>query len=84
MSYRVFLKRSAEKEVEAFRSPLFDRIKRKLFTLEKTPRPYGVQKLQGQEVYRIRIGDYRILYVIDDSAKRIDVISIAHRREAYR
>ena len=84
MSYQVLLKRSAEKELDALHAPLFDRIKRKLLVLEKTPRPHGVQKLQGQEAYRIRVGDYRILYLIDDSSKRIDVISIAHRREAYR
>ncbi len=84
MSYKVFLKRSAEKEFESLYSPLFDRIENKLLALEKSPRPSGVQKLQGQEVYRIRVGDYRILYLIDDSVKRVEVISIAHRREAYR
>ena len=84
MSYEVVLKRSAEHELDAFRGSLFERIKRKLLSLESNPRPIGAQKLHGQNVYRIRVGDYRILYVIDDAGKRVEVIGIAHRREAYR
>ncbi len=84
MSYHVFLKRSAEKELNALRGSLFARVKEKLVALEDTPRPFGVQKLHGQEAYRVRVGDYRILYLIDDSAKRIDIISVDHRREAHR
>ena len=84
MSYHVVLKRSAEKELNALQGTLFERIKTKLLTLEEQPRPFGVQKLHGQEVYRVRVGDYRILYLIDDAARRVDIISIANRREAYR
>ena len=84
MSYHVVLKRSAEKELNALYGTFFERIKTKLLTLEEQPRPFGVQKLHGQEAYRVRIGDYRILYLIDDTARRVDIISIAHRREAYR
>ena len=84
MSYQVLLKRSAETELYAFRGSLFDRIKRKLLALEDNPRPFGVQKLHGQEAYRIRVGDYRILYLIDDAARQVHIISVAHRREAYR
>ena len=84
MSYHVVLKRSAEKELNALHGTLFERIKTKLLTLEEQPRPFGVQKLHGQEVYRVRVGDYRILYLIDDAARHVDIISIANRREAYR
>ena len=84
MTYQVLLKHSAEKELNAFDGPLFDRIRRKLLALELQPRPFGVQKLHGQDAYRIRVGDYRILYLIDDAMKRIDILSIANRRDAYR
>ena len=84
MSYHVLLKRSAEQELNALRGKLFERVTHKLLALEENPRPFGVQKLHGQETYRLRVGDYRILYVIDDAARRVDVMSVAHRREAYR
>lgn len=84
MSYQVVLKRAAEKDLEAIRGSLFSRIKHKLLSLEQDPRPFGVQKLHDQDAYRIRVSDYRILYLIDDAAKRVDVLSVAHRREAYR
>jgi len=84
VSYHVVLKHSAEKELSSLQDSTFKRIKQRLLALEDNPRPFGVQKLHGQEAYRIRVGDYRILYLIDDGAKRIDIISVAHRREAYR
>lgn len=84
MSYHVVLKRSAEKELDRLHGELFERIRRKLLSLEDNPRPFGIRKLQGVDTYRLRIGDYRILYLIDDTAKRIEVISVAHRREVYR
>ncbi len=49
-----------------------------------TPRPTGCEKLSDQERYRIRQGDYRIVYSVDDERKRIDVVKIGHRREVYR
>ena len=84
MSYHVTLKKSAEKELDAIHGPLLDRIRRKLFVLADNPRPIGVQKLHGQDGYRIRIGDYRVLYLIDDSTRHVEIISVAHRRNAYR
>ena len=84
MSYHLVLKRSAEKELDNLPKSLFERINRKILSLEQDPRPFGVQKLHGQEVYRLRVGDYRILYVIDDAAKRVDIASVGHRRDVYR
>ncbi len=84
MNYQVSLKRSAQKELDTLQGSLFHRIKRKLLALEENPRPVGVQKLHGQEAYRIRIGDYRILYLIDDATQHVEIISVAHRREVYR
>lgn len=52
--------------------------------LSQNPRPYGVKKLQGEvDFYRIRVGDYRILYTIDDSARQINVMHIMPRENAY-
>ena len=52
--------------------------------LASHPRPTGYQKLSGQSQYRIRQGDYRILYAIDDTRRTVEIIKIGHRREVYR
>jgi mRNA interferase RelE/StbE len=63
----------------AFR-PNFSR----LLTLENDPRPYGVKKLQGEEAYRLRVGDYPVLYTIDDTEMLVTIYAIGHRRDVYR
>jgi len=55
-----------------------------LISLKENPRPLGVKKLKGQEGYRIRLGNYRILYLVDDREKKIEIFSIARRKEIYR
>ncbi len=62
----------------------YGRIVKRLTSLGDNPRPPGVKKLHGREGYRIRIGDYRILYVINESEKKVEIVSIAHRKEVYR
>ena len=84
MAYAVILKRSAEKELALLPEVLHRRIATKLLQLENNPRPPGVQKLHGHDGYRIRIGDYRVLYLIDDQAKTVEITAIGHRREVYR
>lgn len=84
MPYTVELKRSAEKELERLPETMHDRIVENLLALEQDPRPRGVKKLKDQDTYRMRVGDYRVIYLIDDPAKRIDVVAIGHRREVYR
>ena len=60
------------------------RIILRLDRLTTDPRPHGCKKLKGGDrEWRIRVGDYRLVYEIDDTAKRIDVARIAHRREVY-
>lgn len=83
MSYVIFLKRSAEKDLNHLPTRIHDRIVEHLISLKEDPRPIGVKKLRGREGYRIRVGDYRILYSIDDLKKKVEVLSIAHRREVY-
>ncbi len=83
--YSVVIKRSAEKELRAI--PLSDlkRVIDRIRGLAQQHRPSGCEKLSGEsERYRIRQGDYRIVYGIDDAALRVDVVKVGHRREVYR
>ncbi|MFA5309643.1 MAG: type II toxin-antitoxin system RelE/ParE family toxin [Dehalococcoidales bacterium] len=84
MSYVVHVLLSAEKEMDKLPSDIHTRISRKIISLEDNPRPRGVKKLSGREEHRLRIGDYRILYVIDDKDHSVTVVAIGHRREVYR
>ena len=62
----------------------FDDVKRKILTLSENPRPFGCKKLTDDEGYRLRSGDFRILYRIDDRLKEIINYRIKHRKEVYR
>jgi mRNA interferase RelE/StbE len=84
MPYAVFLKRSAEKELEILPQDIQQRIIKRLLSLKEDPRPRGVKKLLGGERYRLRVGDYRVLYTIDDYRHLIEVSAVGHRREVYR
>lgn len=83
-SYRLLIKPSAARELEDL--PLKDRkrIAAKIQRLGSNPRPDGAEKLSGQDKYRLRQGDYRVLYSIDDTRATVVVVRIGHRREAYR
>jgi len=83
--YAVVFARSARKELEALDEPLASRVLRRIEKLEDDPRPGGVRKLRGASgLWRLRVGDYRVLYAIDDDRNLVDVIAIRHRNEAYR
>jgi len=84
MAYQVLIKRSAQKELDALPKSLRERIVRRLLSLEADPRPSGSKKLQGEESYRLRVGDYRALYTIDDQNRIVTVYAVGHRREVYR
>ncbi|MBI2058863.1 MAG: type II toxin-antitoxin system RelE/ParE family toxin [Nitrospirae bacterium] len=83
-AYTVRLKKSAEKELDSIVDPNHRRIVKRLEQLGLTPRPPGTKKLQGSDGYRIRVGDFRILYLVDDQAKAVEVTAVGHRREVYR
>jgi len=83
MSYTVYLKRSAEKELDRLPAKVYNRIIKRIISLGNNPRPPGVKKLLGQKAYRIRVGDYRILYVIDEKERKVEIVSVAHRKEVY-
>jgi mRNA interferase RelE/StbE len=83
-SYRVALTSSAEKELHGLPKKVIARMIPRLEHLESVPRPPGCKKLKGGDnEWRIRVGDYRIVYVIDDAARTVDVTRIAHRRDVY-
>jgi mRNA interferase RelE/StbE len=84
MSYRVSILRRAQKELTTLPANTFERVRDALRTLAEEPRPVGCKKLKGREGWRIRIGDYRVLYEIDDAQKTILIVHIGHRRDIYR
>jgi mRNA interferase RelE/StbE len=82
--YRVELKPVALKELDKLPDSLVARVYPRLEELAKNPRPAGCKKLKGGDhEWRIRIGDYRVVYVIDDKHRLISVTRIRHRREVY-
>ncbi len=84
-SYELFIKPSAAKELEAVgRKSDRTRIVDKIYTLKVDPRPQGCEKLTGQDRYRVRQGQFRILYVVDDNERVVTVVKIGHRRDIYR
>ena len=83
--YKVQLKKSAEKTLFKLPKPTISKLIQLLLELESNPRPSGCKKLTGaKNSYRIRSGDYRIIYSIFDDVLIIDVIKIGHRKEIYR
>ncbi|MFN4219043.1 MAG: type II toxin-antitoxin system RelE family toxin [Candidatus Bipolaricaulia bacterium] len=85
MSYQLIIKPGVQRQLRQLDSPALRRIMRKLQQLQQNPRPSGVQKLHsGLEGYRVRVGDWRILYTIDDQAHEVQVYRIKHRSRAYR
>jgi mRNA interferase RelE/StbE len=84
VKYSLEIKQSAQRELDALDDALFTRIDRKILALAANPRPAGCKKLKGyKDLWRVRVGDWRVLYIIDYAAKLITVTRIAHRREVY-
>jgi mRNA interferase RelE/StbE len=85
MPYTIIIENKAQKEFLKLPRSHIDSVKKAINNLEKEPRPQGSKKLSGKDDgYRIRVGDFRILYSIDDSRKLVTIYHIRHRREAYR
>lgn len=85
MPYTVIIETKAQKDFLKLSPPHDSTIKKGISGLEKDPRQHGSKKLVGiKDGYRLRIGDYRILYTIDDHQKIVTVYRIRHRREVYR
>jgi mRNA interferase RelE/StbE len=82
--YRVLLRKSAAGELSRIPKKDLLRILERIRLLEEEARPQGREKLSAQERYRVRRGDYRIVYSIDDEKRTIEIFKIGHRSEIYR
>ena len=85
MKYSVVYSKTALKEIKSLPQLYARRIYEKTEMLAENPRPAGCKKLVGskEEMWRIRLGDYRVLYTIDDQIKIVDIRKIGHRRDIY-
>lgn len=83
-AYSLFLKKSAMRELEDIPKADLVRVVERMRSLADDPRSPGAEKLSGQERYRVRQGNYRIVYSIQDKELTIWVVKIGHRREVYR
>ena len=84
-SYSIEIRRSAEKALEKLDGRTRARILRNIIALADDPRPPGVKALTGEDgLWRIRIGDYRVVYEIRDTELLVLVVRVAHRRDVYR
>jgi mRNA interferase RelE/StbE len=84
MRYQVIILKSVRKELDRLPDNVASRILARLAGLETNPRPADVKKLKGRDAWRIRVGDYRVIYEIHDRVLEIIVITVGHRREVYR
>jgi mRNA interferase RelE/StbE len=84
MNYTVLILRRVQRELAGIDKPAYDRILQAIRSLGGAPRPDGCVKLTGRDGWRIRVGDYRVLYEIDDTAKTVTVVNVGHRRDVYR
>jgi mRNA interferase RelE/StbE len=83
-SYSLEIKRSAARELAQLPPKDRGRVVARIRSLADDPRPVGAEKLSGQERYRVRQGDYRILYEIEDQVVRVVVVKLGHRQDVYR
>ena len=85
VSYKLLIKKSAEKELRGVPKPFLSRMVKKIQMLSSNPRPYGSEALAGSDRhYRVRQNDYRIVYTVDDAKKEVTVVKVGHRSDVYR
>jgi mRNA interferase RelE/StbE len=84
--YNISINQSALKELGKLPKAMAKKAEKAIDALAEEPRPVGVKKLKGadEDLYRIRVGDFRIIYSIEDEIKIVDVLKIGHRKEIYR
>jgi mRNA interferase RelE/StbE len=82
--YKVLIRKSAADELSRIPKKNLRRVVERIRALGEEPRPHGGNKLSSQERYRIRQGDYRVVYSIDDAARTVEIFKIGHRSEIYR
>lgn len=83
-SYSIVFRQSVAKDFRQIPKKDVQRILKRIDSLSEDPRPAGVDKLSGDEKYRIRQGNYRILYRIEDEIITVTIVKVGHRRDVYR
>ena len=81
MGYEVWLRRSAQKELDALSEQDYEKVAKVIGILEENPRPPRVKKLADSVLWRIRVGQYRIVYAVDDEAQSVTIVRVARRKE---
>jgi mRNA interferase RelE/StbE len=84
VAYKVLIKPSAQKDLDVLPEAEVIKILSKISNLGNEPRPIGVQKLHDQEGFRIRSGNYRILFEVNNSGKTVLIYRMKHRKDVYR
>jgi len=84
VSYEVSILKSAVKQLQRLPRDPQERLLESMADLANSPRPIGAIKLVGRDAHRIRVGDYRIIYEIDDASQTVVVVAVTHRKDAYR
>jgi mRNA interferase RelE/StbE len=82
--YRVIVSKSVQKQLDKLPNDVRFRVLARLSNLEANPRPQDVKKLKGRGAWRIRVGDYRVIYEIHDRQLQVIVMMVGHRRDVYR
>lgn len=83
-AYKIWIKKEAEKELLDLPKVDLIRVTKKIQKLQMNPRLPGCERLQGEDAFRIRQGNYRVVYLIDDHEKVVRILKVGHRREVYR
>jgi mRNA interferase RelE/StbE len=84
VNYSVLILPRAQRELSSLPQAAYEKAKLAIGQLAETPRPQGCLKLRAREGWRIRVGDYRIIYDIEDEKRKVVVLQIGHRRNVYR
>lgn len=84
MMYAIYIERYAQKQLMKLEPQVIAVIKIAIAELSQNPRPRGYIKLKGEEAYRIRVGNYRVIYEIDDGKITVIVVAIGHRKDIYK
>jgi mRNA interferase RelE/StbE len=84
MTYRVTILRRAQKELGALPQEAYERVRDAIRALNDEPRPAGCLKLSGRDGWRLRTGNYRVIYEVDDGDRMVTILHIGHRRDVYR
>ncbi|MFH1336019.1 MAG: type II toxin-antitoxin system RelE/ParE family toxin, partial [Candidatus Zixiibacteriota bacterium] len=84
MRYSLFILPRATKELSVLEATEYKKVKKAILRLAGNPRPSGCSKLTGREGWKMRVGDYRVIYEINDSNREVVVLHVGHRRDIYR